>query len=1722
MRVFVSWRGSDRDLKNKIVSALQATLDAEDEIWESDEKCESNFSAECIDAIRLSQVFVIIVSEAAMEPSYVIAELVEAKQREMCGELNMVVYKVSDVTYTSEFAANLNHISDANHVARLMGNETGVETLCKRVKNLLQRRKDNNPEKPYDVAKPEIEGISVERNSFFAEHSRDDVFEEFDRCFEKSNVLFTSQFYGYGKKSVARKYAEKHRAEYEKVLLLPFFAGSIREFFVNGLTITNINQDVFENLNEDKIILKKIELLSRLDEKTLLIVPDVKIDARDDRFIIDALCNIKCRIIFVTETVPKQFAAMFPVVSVGRMENGYLHDIFFYYYDNADEDEREEIFDSLEKFIDSIDGHTMSVEITARALADEYGIYPSEVPEILDKINADSDNELSVRITELISSLFDLKQFDDKQKTMLLVAALTAQIPLDEKTFVDMLKELEVFDSKLMKNLDECGWIKFDKESRSVCMEHFLARVCLSKIPKDEHVIEICLAFLQDFMVDQMMAINRSLFVNMAKRMEIFFEALGYEKLSEFFSLCILVHNDAEIDKIGVSASRILKDAEAETDSIENENIRNNVKIVFKMLYSMVSIYIQCMESDLKNEGGLVYEKVLYEDIADPELWKFLDELIQRIDEPAIEAILTSLMNAFMSRSVRRICTELLRAFDEFCYIKQEMDSESESLALFAIMLESLGYKTVLLTDKYPSLNLKICRAFADLIDENDGFSIGETEAYSYYALYFRRLIEQSVTGYELDEVFDVFLFWYKKVKKTAFTSKEEANCKLLDVVKCYCEAYAALPDGEKAEQAYSTIEAMQVQSEDEIRLKLEAVDVIVRAYITAGDVDRSVEFGQKALAKFNESFLRMAGERYADCCALYDEIKLLIKLMTDKEGAEQFKDASEEYISYYKTYAQTFADKRLLAKYTLAADAAVKLDYSDKSDEELLLISREMKKRAESGEDMWKIAPQAFALVSEAGKRTLGYKHHYVQYVGAAAIADGKIAEIYNGEGKTYTIILAAFLHSLYGRQVHITDKSKYLTERNFYWMEGVLKLLGCKVMLINENIGRYELSNAALCDVIYETLDAAVFNKMRIEMSTWSNRLRYDVLIADEADELMIAYGKQEFIMRTQGSGRNEKAILDSVYEYLLKHYDEKECYYSGDASSITLKPDAYEVIEAFAERLGAHYGEARAYNIAERMVNMGIRAVYVYERGIDYHVINGSIRTENKVDGTFRGMDELCSYFLSKKEGLMLPYEVIVYDEKADSCIAMEYLSGFGLLSGATATASGMKQEFKDLYGLEVISLPPNSPVVRFDHKAEFFATRKAKNDAILDLVAEKHEVGQPVLIIVPSIAECERFGRMLDWARIAHEQVNAKNSDDKADVLAQAGEIGKVTVATAIANRGVDIVLGGNPDMKAYNHLLAAGFSKMELDSAIYSADENNEIKRKYRAILNLYREKSEADKTAIEELGGLCVIGTECFDELRTEQQVRGRAGRQGAAGESYIFYSMEDGSIKKLFGPRYESQKRMIERLCEDESVSSTLLNKAIESGRLQIQRARFGGLKNLTGILYIKPSRKAVTDIIWKLFSNKITVWDAMEEYFASSESCIDELKEYKENGRIADCRLTGFLLPYIEEKLRKANKRQYGELIMQGIKDYLADKRENDAFEELFKIMIHRMLVKKWAEYIKVIEAAAVDAETVFTDKPKQKKKYLEKFSKARCEKMIENAFAEGIVMLSRSNID
>ena len=645
-----------------------------------------------------------------------------------------------------------------------------------------------------------------------------------------------------------------------------------------------------------------------------------------------------------------------------------------------------------------------------------------------------------------------------------------------------------------------------------------------------------------------------------------------------------------------------------------------------------------------------------------------------------------------------------------------------------------------------------------------------------------------------------------------------------------------------------------------------------------------------------------------------------------------------------------TLGEGKQLKNYEATASKINRLEaeMQARSDEELRALTAAFRERAAGGEDLKSLLPEAFATVREASVRTLGLRHFDVQLIGGMALNDGQIAEMKTGEGKTLVSTLAGYLNALPGNNVHVVTVNDYLARRDSEWMGQVYRFLGMDVGLIQNGMRPDKKIPAYKADVTYGTNSEFGFDYLRDNMVTRpESRVQrgHHFAIVDEVDSILIDEARTPLII--SGAGTQAAETYNKFARVMVGLAPEADFDMDEAKKTINATESGLEKIEAM---LGIDDIYADPSGQLPNHLQQALKAQFLFHRDVDYVVVNGEVKIVDEFTGRImegRRYSEGLHQALEAKERVLVREE----NQTLATITLQNYFRLYEKLSGMTGTAMTEDAEFREIYKLPVVAIPPNRPVARKDEDDLIYRTVEAKFNAVADDVAERNKAGQPCLIGTVSIESSEKLSRLLDKRGIKHETLNAKNHEREAHIIAQAGRVGAVTIATNMAGRGTDILLGGNPDVLADDVLRERG-----LDPDAEPLTEDGEPNPALPTDEQRADALAEAKRVCAEEhdqviaAGGLTVIGTERHESRRIDNQLRGRAGRQGDPGVTQFYLSLEDDLMRLFGGNRMDSIARMMEKtdMPEDMPIQAGMVSKAIEGAQRQVESMHFAARKNV------------------------------------------------------------------------------------------------------------------------------------------------------------------------------
>ncbi len=635
----------------------------------------------------------------------------------------------------------------------------------------------------------------------------------------------------------------------------------------------------------------------------------------------------------------------------------------------------------------------------------------------------------------------------------------------------------------------------------------------------------------------------------------------------------------------------------------------------------------------------------------------------------------------------------------------------------------------------------------------------------------------------------------------------------------------------------------------------------------------------------------------------------------------------------------------------------ALEEEYKNLSDAELKGKTEIFKKRLAEGETLDDILPEAFATIREADARVLGMRPFECQLYGGIILHQGRIAEMRTGEGKTLVATLPAYLNALTGKGVHIVTVNDYLARRDSEWMGKAHAFLGLSVGLIVHDLQPEERRAAYAADITYGTNNEMGFDYLRDNMVIYKEQKvqrGHAFAIVDEVDSILIDEARTPLIISGHGEKSDEMynkadAFVRRLRPLKFKELDDKETYEDRDADYIVEEKDKRTFLTSKGiEKAQQYFGIenlADYENIQiQHYINQALKAYGTMHRDIDYVVKNGEVIIVDEFTGRMmygRRYSNGLHQAIEAKEGVKIENE----NKTLATITFQNYFRIYGKLSGMTGTAMTEEDEFREIYGLDVIEVPTNKPMVRIDRNDRIYRTVNGKNRAVVEYIKECHAKGQPVLVGTVTIEKSELFSALLKREGIKHNVLNAKHHEKEALIVSQAGKLGAVTIATNMAGRGTDIVLGGNAEYLAKEKLAKEGFDHELIVQADGHADTDNPdiiaVRARFAELYSQFKKDVDAEAEKVKAAGGLCIIGTERHESRRIDNQLRGRAGRQGDVGESCFYISMEDDLMRLFGGERVQMIAETL-NMPEDQPIDANILSRSIESAQRKVESVNF------------------------------------------------------------------------------------------------------------------------------------------------------------------------------------
>ena len=775
---------------------------------------------------------------------------------------------------------------------------------------------------------------------------------------------------------------------------------------------------------------------------------------------------------------------------------------------------------------------------------------------------------------------------------------------------------------------------------------------------------------------------------------------------------------------------------------------------------------------------------------------------------------------------------------------------------------------------------------------------------------------------------------------------------------------------------------------------------------------------------------------------------------------------------------------KKTADKIELLADS-----YAQLTNEQLQAKTEEFKKRISDGEKLESILPEAYATVREAATRVLGMRHFYVQLLGGIALHQGRIAEMATGEGKTLVATLPAYLNALTGKGVHVVTVNDYLATRDAYWMGKLYKFLGLSVGIVVPQMKVEDKRAAYSADITYCTNNELGFDFLRDNMVVRKkDKVQRDLnfAIIDEVDSILIDEARTPLIISGRGGKSSDMYKMANSFARTL---------HEGDDFTIDEKEKAVSLTDDGITKAEKYFKVSNLSDIENtelyHHIQQALKAHNMMKRDRDYIVSDGEVLIVDEFTGRVmvgRRYSEGLHQAIEAKEGVPIRSE----NKTLATITFQNFFRMYSKLSGMTGTAKTEEDEFKGIYSLDVVTIPPNKPSMRVDEHDQIYTTVNGKMKAIIADIEKCYESGQPVLVGTVSVEKSEELSKQLRRLGINHNVLNAKMHKKEAEIIAQAGRYKAVTIATNMAGRGTDIQLGGNPEYQAKQKLEKDGYDPETIEAAasILPSDDEKVLKarQEYNRHYEAFKKICEQEKEQVIALGGLRIIGTERHESRRIDNQLRGRAGRQGDKGSTVFYISMED-DVARIFGGDKMKQIAELFRMDEDDAISSGIVTKQIERAQLMVESRNFSIRKQ---VLSYDDVMNAQREIIYKERGKVLDGLDVHDQILdmidSLAEHVIETHADYKQDYKTWDYEafnnaLEQKMIPkgsnVITEKLAShydvyKMKDAVLKIALKNYEDKIAKAKEQGIdWGEIERIILLKTVDAKWMDHIDQMDA-------------------------------------------------
>ena len=752
-------------------------------------------------------------------------------------------------------------------------------------------------------------------------------------------------------------------------------------------------------------------------------------------------------------------------------------------------------------------------------------------------------------------------------------------------------------------------------------------------------------------------------------------------------------------------------------------------------------------------------------------------------------------------------------------------------------------------------------------------------------------------------------------------------------------------------------------------------------------------------------------------------------------------------------------------------------------SDEELKNKTEVFRKRLSDGETLDDLLPEAFAVAREASARSLGMKHFRVQLLGGIVLHQGRTAEMKTGEGKTLVATLPVYLNALEGKGVHVVTVNDYLAKRDMEWMEKLYSFLGLSVGCVIHGLTNEQRKAAYDCDITYGTNNEFGFDYLRDNMVIYKDDMvqrELNYAIIDEVDSILIDEARTPLII--SGAGQESTKLYTDANQFSKRFKNEIDFTIDEKAKSISLTEEGVEKAEKHfkVENLADPENMELNHHILQ-----ALKAQNLMKRDVDYVINEGQIVIVDEFTGRLmfgRRYSEGLHQAIEAKEGLQVRRE-----SKTLATITLQnYFRMYQKLSGMTGTAKTEEDEFKQIYNMDVVTIPTNKPIKRDDMPDSIYGTQVGKYKSIINQIVEKHKTGQPVLVGTISIEKSELISELLKKQGIKHNVLNAKHHEKEAEIIAEAGRLHSVTIATNMAGRGTDIILGGNPEFEAKLEMRKNGYDDGTISfAASFMPTEDEELlkaRKEFGEIFERYKEERSQEHDKVVAVGGLHIIGTERHESRRIDNQLRGRSGRQGDPGSSQFFIALDDELMRLFGGERIQGFVAKM-GMQDDEPIEANMLTKSIENAQKKVEGRNFAIRKY---VLQYDDVMNKQREVIYKERKKVLEGENLRDHIIGMFGTIVDEFIEtytadtkYPEEWNLTD--LETALKPYLSdivlefENLSDMEVSDLKNSIMErGEEAYKAKEEEIgiDRMRELERVILLKVVDTKWMDHIDAMD--------------------------------------------------